>query len=111
MKTLIEMFTQDIIWRRQLVEVNKLRKDLYKVVNLTKTINDNIIHEQLSKVATVTIQRLQVARFKLEMSEKRILETYNKLVNDPCDYYSAHFDDEYFIEKIDLDGYLRGTIL
>lgn len=110
MKTLIEMFTQDRIWRGQLVEVNKLRKDLYKVVNLTKAINDDIVHEQLSKVAIVTSQRLQVARFKLEMSEKRILETYTKLVNDPCDY-SAHFDDEYFIERIDLDGYLRGTIL
>lgn len=110
MKTLIEMFTQDRIWRRQLVEVNKLRSDLHKVVNLANTINDNIIHEQLNKVAIVTIQRLRVARFKLEMSEKRILETYTKLVNDPCDY-SAHFDDEYFIEKINLDGYLRGTIL
>ena len=110
MTTLIEMFAEDRIWRRQLREVEKLRSEMSKVVNLARTIDDEIVCKQLHRVAYDIYQRLENAKLFLETSERRILATYNKLVTDYCDY-SAHYDNEYFIEKIDLDGYLRGNIL
>ena len=46
---------------------------------------------------------------KLRKIEYMIIEEYN-LKNSSWDY-SRDLDDEYFIERIDLDGYLKGKIL
>ena len=110
MKTLIEMFTQDRIWRRQLKEVETLRSKFIKVREFAHVIDDRETELWLGQARADICQRLRRAIANLKWTEHRILATYNKLVTYYCDY-SAHYDDEYFIEKIDLDGYLRGTIL
>ena len=110
MTTLIDIFARDITWRRQLKEIDRLRSTLRKLNDLGSSIDDEIVIKRLSVIAWDVHIRLGRAKLALQASEERILRSYYRIVNSPCDY-STHYDDEYFIERIDLDGYLRGTIL
>ena len=110
MKTLIDVFAENKMWRRQLEDVERLRSSIPKVEALAWSIDDKITGDYLLVVTNKAYGRLATAEKRLKEIEEHILRQYSLSVYDRCDY-SATYDDEYFIERIDLDGYLRGFVL
>lgn len=107
-----EIFMENKVWRDQKAKIDAMyaiKERLYTQIVVAREIGD--IEEVRSLTRRINGYKLGIesAKLKLERIENVIVDTYD-LRNQSWDY-SGDLDDEYFIEKIDLDGYLRGNIL
>ena len=106
------IFMGNKVWREQKAKIDamgEIGRRLYRQRIVALEIGDIEEAKSLRRRMQGYILAIERAEAKLETIEAAIVDTY-ELRNNSWDY-SRDLDDEYFIERIDLDGYLRGTIL
>lgn len=112
-----EVFAENSIWVEQKAKVeamNRIIERLDMERNVALEIGDNEEARSLQRRMQGYYLGIESATAKLDKIELAIKQKYNFTFpsNRSSSWdYSRYLDDEYFIEKIDLDGYLRGNIL
>ena len=108
----LKIFEENEVWREQRAKIEyfkEMKSVAHDLMISAHRRKDWYGRDHYDKSETMYQNHINRAEEKLRKSEYMIIEEYN-LINSSWDY-SRDLDDEYFIERIDLDGYLRGTIL